>query len=171
MQRRPRRFRWRVGRRRRSRRWPAAGTGGACVARAGRTRTRGSRSSAPSREATARCVDGVHPCARRQGPRAERAQCARACASAPSQREAAADAPSCKRKNEPFLSSASYLKELTILIGQDPAFFGAHSLRIGGATAAAAAGVEPAVIRVCGRWSSDIFEIYTRLTQQAAAHA
>ena len=26
------------------------------------------------------------------------------------------------------------------------------------------------MIRVCGRWSSDIFEIYTRLTQQAAAH-
>ena len=62
------------------------------------------------------------------------------------------------------------VKELMSIIGQDPAFFGAHSLRIGGATAAAAAGVEPAVIRVCGRWSSDIFEIYTRLTQQAAAN-
>ena len=54
-------------------------------------------------------------------------------------------------------------------LGLDPARFGAHSLRIGGATAAAAAGVPPSVIRVMGRWNSDIFEIYTRLTQQAAA--
>lgn len=54
-------------------------------------------------------------------------------------------------------------------IGQDPARFGAHSLRIGGATSAAAAGIDPAVIRCCGRWSSDVYEIYTRLTKQAAA--
>ena len=54
-------------------------------------------------------------------------------------------------------------------LGLDPARFGAHSLRIGGATAAAAAGVPPSVIRVMGRWNSDIFEVYTRLTQQAAA--
>ena len=42
-------------------------------------------------------------------------------------------------------------------------------MRIGGATAAAAAGVPPATIRCCGRWNSDVFEIYCRLTKQAAA--
>ena len=61
------------------------------------------------------------------------------------------------------------VKSLMSSLGLDPARFGAHSLRIGGATAAAAAGVPPSVIRVMGRWNSDIFEIYTRLTQQAAA--
>ena len=61
------------------------------------------------------------------------------------------------------------VKTLMSSLGLDPARFGAHSLRIGGATAAAAAGVPPSVIRVMGRWNSDIFEIYTRLTQQAAA--
>jgi hypothetical protein len=61
------------------------------------------------------------------------------------------------------------VKTLMSNLGLDPARFGAHSLRIGGATAAAAAGVPPSVIRVMGRWNSDIFEIYTRLTQQAAA--
>ena len=61
------------------------------------------------------------------------------------------------------------IKTLMSSLGLDPARFGAHSLRIGGATAAAAAGVPPSVIRVMGRWNSDIFEIYTRLTQQAAA--
>ena len=45
---------------------------------------------------------------------------------------------------------------------------GAHSLRIGGATAALAAGVPPQLIRLMGRWSSDIYEIYCRLSAQAA---
>ena len=61
------------------------------------------------------------------------------------------------------------VKRLMALLGLDPARFGAHSLRIGGATAAAAAGVPPSVIRMCGRWNSDVFEIYTRITHQAAA--
>jgi len=61
------------------------------------------------------------------------------------------------------------IKQLMAMLGLDPARFGAHSLRIGGATAAAAADVPPSVIRCCGRWNSDIFEIYTRLTHQAAA--
>ena len=61
------------------------------------------------------------------------------------------------------------VKALMASIGADPRRFGAHSLRIGGATAALAGGVEPAVIRVCGRWSSDTAEIYMRLTRQAAS--
>ena len=53
--------------------------------------------------------------------------------------------------------------------GADPSRYGAHSLRIGGATAALAGGVEPAVIRLMGRWSSDVYQLYCRLTRQAAA--
>jgi len=60
------------------------------------------------------------------------------------------------------------VKALMAAIGEDPARFGAHSLRIGGATAALAAGVHPTLIRIAGRWSSDVWEIYARLTQEAA---
>ena len=60
------------------------------------------------------------------------------------------------------------VKWLMASLGLDPARFGAHSLRIGGATAALAAGVSPAQIRLLGRWSSDVAELYTRMTSQAA---
>ena len=52
--------------------------------------------------------------------------------------------------------------------GRDPRLYGAHSLRIGGATAALAAGVSPQLIRLMGRWSSDIYEIYCRMSLQSA---
>lgn len=61
------------------------------------------------------------------------------------------------------------VKALMASVGCDPRRFGAHSLRIGGATAALAAGVDPAVIRCMGRWSSDVYEIYMRLSREAAA--
>ena len=60
------------------------------------------------------------------------------------------------------------VKSLMQAIGLDPACFGAHSLRIGGATAALAAGVHPSIIRITGRWSSDIWQIYARLSKQSA---
>ena len=60
------------------------------------------------------------------------------------------------------------VKELMAAVGCDPRRFGAHSLRIGGATAALAAGVDPAVIRCMGRWSSDVYEIYMRKSREAA---
>ena len=44
----------------------------------------------------------------------------------------------------------------------------AHSLRIGGATAALAADVPPEVIRMMGRWDSQIYEIYCRMSRQSA---
>ena len=65
---------------------------------------------------------------------------------------------------------AKIVKALMARIGLDPARFGAHSLRIGGASAALAAGVPPAVIRITGRWSSDIWMTYARLSKQAALH-
>ena len=52
--------------------------------------------------------------------------------------------------------------------GRDPALFGAHSLRIGAATAALASGVPPQLIRLMGRWSSDVYEIYCRMSLQSA---
>ena len=60
------------------------------------------------------------------------------------------------------------VKEVAAAAGRDPTLYGAHSLRIGGATAALAAGVAPSLIRLLGRWSSDIYEIYTRMSLQAA---
>ena len=60
------------------------------------------------------------------------------------------------------------VKALMASVGCDPRRFGAHSLRIGGATAALAAGVDPAVIRCMGRWSSDVYETYTRLCRETA---
>jgi hypothetical protein len=52
--------------------------------------------------------------------------------------------------------------------GRDPSKYGAHSLRIGAATAALAAGVSPQLIRLMGRWSSDVYEIYCRASLQSA---
>ena len=46
--------------------------------------------------------------------------------------------------------------------------FGAHSLRIGGATAALAAGLSPAAIRAAGRWASDVYILYTRCNMHSA---
>ena len=50
--------------------------------------------------------------------------------------------------------------------GQQPGRFNSHGLRIGGATAALAAGVPPEAIRVMGRWDSDVYEIYCRRSRQ-----
>ena len=50
----------------------------------------------------------------------------------------------------------------------DPKRFGAHSLRIGGASAALSAGMSPDLIRTAGRWGSDIYIIYCRVSWQPA---
>lgn len=54
------------------------------------------------------------------------------------------------------------IKSLMAAIGEDPAQFGTHSLRIGGATALFAAGANETVIRTMGRWSSDLHRLYVR---------
>ena len=61
------------------------------------------------------------------------------------------------------------VQQLMARLGLDPRRFGAHSLRIGGATAALAAGMSAAAIRAAGRWSSDVYRIYCRLSRQSAA--
>ena len=61
------------------------------------------------------------------------------------------------------------VKSLMATLGLDRSRYGAHSLRIGGATAGLAANMSPATIRAAGRWSSDIYEIYCRISRQSAA--
>ena len=51
-----------------------------------------------------------------------------------------------------------YLKDKSV----DERAYALHSLRIGGATALLKAGCPPAVIQALGRWSTEIFNLYTR---------
>ena len=51
-----------------------------------------------------------------------------------------------------------YLRDKSL----DERSFALHSLRIGGATALLKAGCPPAVIQALGRWSTEIFNLYTR---------
>ncbi|ETL84294.1 hypothetical protein L917_15851 [Phytophthora nicotianae] len=55
------------------------------------------------------------------------------------------------------------IKTAVASIGADPAKFGTHSMRSGGATALFAAGTDRLTIKIFGRWSSDAFELYTRM--------
>jgi hypothetical protein len=60
------------------------------------------------------------------------------------------------------------VRALMAALGLDASKFGAHSLRIGGATAALAADMSPAAIRTAGRWASDVYILYTRANGQSA---
>jgi hypothetical protein len=62
----------------------------------------------------------------------------------------------------------SMVRKVMEAAGRNPAVYGGHSLRIGGATAAHAANIPPSLIRLMGRWSSDIYEIYCRLSIESA---
>ena len=55
------------------------------------------------------------------------------------------------------------LKQALTAVGTNPRHFSSHSLRIGGATAAAAAGTEPAIIQELGRWRSQCYRRYLRV--------
>ena len=59
-------------------------------------------------------------------------------------------------------SVRDWTRVLAVTAGENPEQFGAHSYRIGGATALFAAGADPVVIRTMGRWSSDIYRLYVR---------
>jgi hypothetical protein len=71
--------------------------------------------------------------------------------------------------------TTKYVREvvrfLVEAVGLDGALYGGHSLRIGGATAALAAGLPASVIRVMGRWDSDVFELYARASADGARRA
>jgi len=55
-------------------------------------------------------------------------------------------------------------------INRDPSLYGAHSLRIGGATAMAWLKAPPATIQAAGRWRSDAYMCYLRECRAAAFH-
>jgi hypothetical protein len=63
----------------------------------------------------------------------------------------------------PYAALLGFIKQGTAQLGLDPACFGAHSLRIGGATQLAAADFTDTQIQAAGRWSSDCFQRYVRL--------
>jgi hypothetical protein len=61
-----------------------------------------------------------------------------------------------------YESVLEWTRNLMACIGENPADFGTHSYRIGGATALFAAGANETVIRTMGRWSSDMHRLYVR---------
>lgn len=66
-------------------------------------------------------------------------------------------------RNGNFLTKSKLTEEIRTLLslgGIDSSKYAGHSLRIGAATAAAAANIPPWLIKTLGRWSSDCFERY-----------
>jgi hypothetical protein len=61
------------------------------------------------------------------------------------------------------------LHRTLVSVGVDPAPSAGHSFRRGAATSAAAAGVEDAVIKILGRWSSSAYMSYIRMPQRNLA--
>jgi hypothetical protein len=57
-----------------------------------------------------------------------------------------------------------FIKQQLSAFGFDASSFGAHSLRIGGATQLAANSFSEAQIQAMGRWSSDCYQRYLRFT-------
>ena len=62
------------------------------------------------------------------------------------------------------------VKQVAEAAGCSSVGLSSHSLRIGGATAALAAGVPAAAIQAMGRWDSEIYRIYCRRSRQVALH-
>eukprot|EP00457_Paulinella_chromatophora_P007126 gb/GEZN01007146.1/.p1 GENE.gb/GEZN01007146.1/~~gb/GEZN01007146.1/.p1 ORF type:complete len:332 (+),score=37.90 gb/GEZN01007146.1/:161-1156(+) len=66
----------------------------------------------------------------------------------------------------------SSLRDLISALGLDPALYGTHSLRIGGATSLAMLGnVSVDVIKHIGRWKSLSYQLYVRVTDDAVRQA
>lgn len=69
----------------------------------------------------------------------------------------------------PYLNKR--LRDMAIMYGLDPTRVSSHSLRIGGATAMAAAGMHEYEIKQMGGWKSDVFLEYARNTTQMFARS
>lgn len=92
------------------------------------------------------------------------------------ERKKLAHVPGCSMSQDAFLfvwSSGEVLnsrdvslllKGLVSLCGLEPDRFTAHSFRIGGATSLVRRGVQPAVIKQLGRWKSNVYCLYSRLS-------
>ena len=55
-------------------------------------------------------------------------------------------------------------------VGIDPSFYNGHFFRIGAATMAAAAGVQDAIIKQLGQWSSEAYQEYIKIPRQQLAN-
>lgn len=62
----------------------------------------------------------------------------------------------------------SFVRDMVRAAGGDATRVGTHGLRRGGATAALAAGIDPATIQILGRWDSNVYRLYTQRTRRAA---
>ena len=84
----------------------------------------------------------------------------------------AARTPLFRSRNAPLTVAGvrDTVKLLMKALGLDASKFGAHSLRIGGATAGLAANLSAAALRAAGRWSSDVYVLYTRASREANRH-
>lgn len=78
----------------------------------------------------------------------------------------------CKIDNTSYLQAEDVNKMLKLAAqdaGEDPIKYSLHLLRIGGATALFAAGVNSLTIKIFGRWRSSTFERYTRIKDRVMA--
>lgn len=60
----------------------------------------------------------------------------------------------------------SMTRQLAVAVGESPDLYGTHSFRIAGATALFNAGASDTVVRMMGRWSSDVYRIYLRACKE-----
>ena len=70
------------------------------------------------------------------------------------------------------LSRSAFVAQLRVALrsaGIDDAGFSGHSLRIGAATAAAAAGIPDHTIKMLGRWQSEAYHLYIRTPRETLA--
>ena len=71
----------------------------------------------------------------------------------------------CPRRGLRVLSrdqASAMVKQMAVLRGQHPANYATHSMRAGGATTLAAAGLDHRLIQIAGRWRSDTYKTYIR---------
>ena len=74
------------------------------------------------------------------------------------------------RRGAKALTPAQFLRgihDFARAAGQDPAKFGKHSTRIGGATDLADADASPLLLQAKGRWAGDLGRIYARMTRRS----
>ena len=87
---------------------------------------------------------------------------------------AAADTPLFRDPRTGGILNVTYIRQMLracmTAIGRDPSVYGAHSLRIGGATALAFLRVPGDQIQAAGRWHSGAYLRYLRQTRQRALH-
>ena len=63
----------------------------------------------------------------------------------------------------------NHIKQLATSLGLDSSRYSGHSLRIGGATSAAEAGLSQWQIKLLGRWNSQAYQVYIKQDPRACA--